>query len=182
MSKPADPPLPAQAPTTAFYAAETYRTEESVGLMMRKVITALARSIDHELAEADLTNAQWVPLYKLYTGCATTAAELARESHLDAGAMTRLLDRLEAKGLCARSRSDSDRRVIKIALTEAGKKAATDVPRALSNVQNQLLSGFSAEEFATLKGYLLRMLANAEAGTGGLPPLPQLPTGDMDAV
>ena len=45
---------------------------------------------------------QWLPLYKLHMGEATTVAELARECQLDTGAMTRLLDRLEAKGLCRR--------------------------------------------------------------------------------
>jgi len=160
-----------------FYAAESYRPEDSVGLMMRKILTALSRNIDLELARADLTNAQWVPLYKLHTGHASTAAELARECLLDAGAMTRMLDRLEAKGLCQRTRSASDRRVVNIALTPAGTKAAEGVPLALSKVQNDLLSGFGEQDFAVLKGYLQRMLANVQAA-----PMPDPFNGETDAV
>jgi DNA-binding MarR family transcriptional regulator len=89
-------------------------------------------------------------------------AELARESHLDAGAMTRLLDRMEAKDLCRRVRSEVDRRVVNIELTTAGQVAASGIPQVLSQVQNDYLSGFSAEEFQTLKLFLRRMLENAQ--------------------
>ena len=96
-------------------------------------------------------------------GRANTAAELARECNLDAGATTRLLDRLEAKGLCERKRSESDRRVVHIALTEAGTRAAEGIPAVLCEVQNTHLAGFSVEEFETLKGLLRRILDNARA-------------------
>jgi DNA-binding MarR family transcriptional regulator len=89
-------------------------------------------------------------------------AELARECQLDAGAMTRTLDRLEAKGLCRRERSDSDRRVVNINLTDAGRTAAAEIPHVLSRVQNANLSGFSTDEFETLKGYLRRILVNGQ--------------------
>ena len=89
-------------------------------------------------------------------------AELARECTLDAGAMTRTLDRLEAKGLCKRVRSETDRRVVNIELTPAGTQAASDLPEILSGVQNAHLAGFSAEEFQTLRDYLRRILNNAQ--------------------
>ena len=41
--------------------------------------------------------------------------------------MTRLLDRLESKGLCKRLRSTDDRRVVNVALTDEGQKAADKV-------------------------------------------------------
>jgi len=106
---------------------------------------------------------QWLPLYKLHIGAATTVAELARACELDAGAMTRLLDRLEAKGLCRRVRSLEDRRVVNIELTEEGRAAAKEVPHVLSRVQNEHLAGFTNEEWEQLKGYLRRILDNAQA-------------------
>jgi DNA-binding MarR family transcriptional regulator len=90
-------------------------------------------------------------------------AELARVCNLDAGAMTRLLDRLEAKGLCKRVRSETDRRVVNIELTAAGTQAASDIPEILSGVQNAHLVGFSADEFETLRSYLRRILNNAKS-------------------
>lgn len=57
-----------------------------------------------------------------------TVAELARWSQIDAGAMTRLLDRLEKKGLCTRVRSTEDRRVVVVELTPEGRAAMEHVP------------------------------------------------------
>jgi DNA-binding MarR family transcriptional regulator len=75
--------------------------------------------------------------------------------------MTRLLDRLEAKGLCKRVRSTEDRRVVNVELTAAGEEAADQIPKALSEVLNASLAGFSKTEWQAFKGYLRRMLENA---------------------
>ena len=131
----AQPPAAAKAKAIEFYNAKTYTPEESVGHMMRRIISSVAQEIERELEPSGLTNAQWVPLFKLATGKAATAAELARECELDAGAMTRLLDRLESKGLCQRERSSEDRRVVNLEMTPDGKEAAKVVPEVLSRVQ-----------------------------------------------
>ena len=146
-----------------FYRAENYRPEESVGYLMRTILNHVSQAIEAQLAPTGLTSAQWIPMFKLYTGHASTAAELARACSLDAGATTRMLDRMEAKGLCERKRSEADRRVVQLALTDAGNDAAAGIPAILSSVQNAYLAGFSQEEFATLKSMLRRIVDNAQA-------------------
>ena len=146
-----------------FYKEHNYEPHDSVGHMMRRIVTTVALDIERQLEASDLTNAQWVPLLKLYTGQASTVAELARECDLDAGAMTRLLDRIEAKGLCRRVRSEQDRRVVNLELTPAGTDAAKKIPAVLCRVQNAHLAGFTNPEWALLKDFLKRILANAQA-------------------
>jgi len=147
-----------------FYSGESYRSEESIGYLMRRIMTAVSQSVELHMCEpGSPTFPQWVPLHKLHMGQATTVAELARECQLDNGAMTRLLDRLEAKGLCRRVRSVADRRVVNIELTDEGRVAAEQVPYILSRVQNEHLAGFSAEEWELLKSFLRRILDNAQA-------------------
>jgi len=150
-------------PPADFYRAEGYLADESVGYMMKHVMASFVQSIDKELCPHGLTHVQWGPLFMMKKGRASTVAELARELETDPGAMTRLLDRLEAKGLCKRVRSTEDRRVVNLALTPAGEKAAAMVPEALSKVMNAHLAGFSKAEWQALKGYLRRMLENGEA-------------------
>lgn len=155
---------PDQPAVSAFYKADTYQAEESVGYLMRRILTAVSQSVEAQMCDpGSPTYPQWMPLHKLQMGKATTVAELARECQLDTGAMTRLLDRLEAKGLCRRVRSLADRRVVNIELTEEGSAAAKQVPHVLSRVQNETLAGFSHEEWEQLKGYLRRLLDNAQA-------------------
>ena len=145
-----------------FYSAENYLPESSVGYLMRRVMWAIAQEVNRQLGPSDLTNAQWEPLFKLFLGKVSTVAELARECHLDTGAMARMLDRLEAKGLCRRVRSVTDRRVVIIELTDVGRESAAGIPTILSRVQNAYLAGFSVHEFEMLKGYLSRILDNTQ--------------------
>ena len=123
--------MPGARRPARFYRADRYSADESVGYLMRRVLTGMAQATDIRLEPHGLTNAQWVPLFKLRLGAAVTVAELARECQADAGSMTRMLDRLEAKGLCRRVRSTEDRRVVNIELTAEGELAADKVPPAI---------------------------------------------------
>lgn len=151
----------AAAPT--FYKPDNYTPDESVGLLMRGIVSALSAGVDHAFESSGLTNAQWKPLFMLHMGRASTVAELARECQLDAGGMTRLLDRLEGKGLVRRVRSSEDRRVVNLELTDEGRAAARKIPAVLCGVQNAHLRGFTVEEWQLLKSMLRRILDNATA-------------------
>jgi DNA-binding MarR family transcriptional regulator len=146
-----------------FYSAAGYSADESVGYMMKRVLIGIAHAADKRLEPQGITHAQWGPLYMLRSGRASTVAELARELQTDPGSMTRLLDRLEAKGFCRRLRSTDDRRVVRIELTAEGQSAADLVPVELSQVMNEHLAGFSNDEWNLLKSFLQRMLDNAGA-------------------
>jgi DNA-binding MarR family transcriptional regulator len=166
-SQPASQQQPANLETplcglpAEFYCASDYDAGQSTGYLMRQIINSVSQQVARELEPRGLTNAQWVPMLKLYLGKASTVAELARECQLDAGSMTRLLDRLEAKGFCRRLRSIDDRRVVNLELTPEGREAAKEIPAVLSRVQNAHLAGFSVDEWQNLKGYLRRILETA---------------------
>lgn len=152
--------------TCGFYSAATYTAEHSVGYLMHRVVAELSHEIERQLKPSGLTNAQWAPLFMLFAGKASTVSNLARRCNLDAGAMTRLLDRLEAKGLCRKTRSESDRRMVNIELTDAGRIAASGIPLILSGIQNQILAGFTRSEFVELNGLLRRIIANHQSMSG----------------
>ena len=153
-------PVCARAP---FYNPTDLSPEDSVGYLMRKVLSSIRTQADGQLATHDLTYAQWLPLYKISRCKDTTVASLARDLENDPAAMTRALDRLETKGLVVRERSTTDRRVVQLALTAEGQKVAAQVPAVLSDVLNGHLSDFTRDEWQTLLGLLRRMLANGEA-------------------
>ena len=61
------------------------------------------------------------------------------------------------------ARSTSDRRVVHIELTPAGVAVAERVPHILCDVYNQVLVGFSPQEWAQLKTMLTRLTQTAQA-------------------
>ncbi len=146
-----------------FYRGDDFRVDESIGYLLRTLRIHMDRAIDGEMAAYDLTGVQWRPLLAIHFGLGDTAAELARVGCVDTGAMTRMLDRLEAKGLLRRSPCPDDARVIRIALTAEGQRLCRLIPYGLSRVLNSLLRGFTAAELETMKSMVRRMLANAEA-------------------
>ncbi|MBS93658.1 MAG: MarR family transcriptional regulator [Chromatiales bacterium] len=150
-----------------FYGSDsdTYDVNESVGYLIKLAHKQLMRNVDAQLQAYDLTAMQWVPLQIISTGRGDTVAGCAREAGIDNGAMTRMLDRLEGKGLVRRQRSNDDRRVVNIALTNAGKKIAREIPPVISNVLNRHLQGFSQHEFELIKDLLKRFLTNGELPT-----------------
>jgi DNA-binding MarR family transcriptional regulator len=132
----------------------------ALGLMLRKVLQSITWHADRRLAAHDLTHAQWAPLLKIYKGECTTVAALARDMDLDPGAVTRALDRLEAKGLVQRLRSCTDRRVVNLALTEQGTRVASLLPAVLGEVIGAHLAGFERADIDTLYDHLRRMVVN----------------------
>jgi DNA-binding MarR family transcriptional regulator len=161
-TRPPAAPVPLCGLPAEFYCATDYDAGQSTGALMRQILNSVSQQVTRELEPQGLTNAQWVPMLKIYLGKASTVAELARVCQLDAGSMTRLLDRLEAKGFCRRIRSSEDRRVVNIELTPEGREAAKEIPAVLSRVQNAHLAGFTVEEWQNLKGYLRRILETAQ--------------------
>lgn len=143
-----------------FYDGDNYEVDDSVGFLMRQIVGISSTMIDDRMAAYGLTDAQWKPLLMIQQGQCRTAAELARFTCSDAGAVTRLIDRVEAKGLIRRSRSQEDRRVINLELTEEGSHTAEVVPHVLSKVLNAMLAGFSEAEVRQFKTLLQRVLAN----------------------
>jgi DNA-binding MarR family transcriptional regulator len=146
-----------------FYDGSSYEVSQSVGHHLFNLIAMVRREVESRMAAHGLTDAQWKPLWMLKAGRATTAFELAREMDIDAGAVTRTVDRLESKGLVERARSASDRRVVHLRLTPEGEAVVAKVPHVLAAVNNDFLRGFSEDEWIQLRQLIERMAANGQA-------------------
>lgn len=155
-----DAPPPDQEGLIEFYSPDNYEPTQTVGYMMKDVHYSVTKMIDAEMHKHDLTAMQWRPLLIVFYGKATTAAGIAKQICMDTGATTRMLDRLEKKGLLVRTRCAHDRRVVNLALTDEGRRICESIPTDLCKVMNHHLKGFTQQEVDTLKSLLNRMLVN----------------------
>lgn len=156
--------IPAVRP--GYYSGENYVACESLGYLMKQVVAAVSGALEARMSEYGLTDAQWRPLLILSQEPAATATLLARSMNCDAGATTRMLDRLEDKGLLRRVRSADDRRVQQIELTAEGRKVAAIVPFVLADVLNAHLAELTKAEVDQLKSLLRRILATGRREAG----------------
>ena len=144
-----------------IYDIKTFRPSLGVGAFIGRARRITVEAIDKKLAPLDISHAQWIVVMLLGDGAATTAAELCKILIYDPGAMTRLLDRLEKKGVLRRARAEADRRTVRLELTAEGKRLYPRILEALVAVFNRLLRGFSKSEVGQLERLLKRMVANA---------------------
>ena len=153
-----------------IYDSATYQPRKGVGYLLSRVrvemLTALDRELeaDRRLAPLELSAAQFIIIANLAGAEGTmSASDLCKGISYDAGAMTRMLDRLESKGLIRRNRSAHDRRLTHLELTEEGRAAYPRMREISLTVANRFLRGFTKSEARQLEGLLTRMLENAQA-------------------
>ena len=151
-----------------IYESSSYQPRKSVGALLSRVrvemLTALDRELeaDKRLAPLELSAAQFIIIANLAAAPeALSASDLCKGISYDAGAMTRMLDRLESKGLIRRNRSPHDRRLMHLELTEEGRAAYPRMREISLTVANRFLRGFTRTEARQLEGFLTRMLENA---------------------
>ncbi|KUY81675.1 MarR family winged helix-turn-helix transcriptional regulator [Burkholderia cepacia] len=146
----------------------TYQMNDSVGYLMSRVKSVMTNLVTQRTQEElGITGTQASMLFMIAVGKCSTAAELAREYGIDASAVTRLLDRVEKRGLLSRIRSIEDRRVVRLELTDEGHALAERLPPIFRSVLDQVLDGFTPEEVGFLKSMLRRILSNYCETAGG---------------
>ena len=132
------------------YTPENFSLTQSVGFLLTKARNLITTEMDTALKDLDITGPQMGILLAMQRGLASTPFELSKMLSVDTGLMTRMLDKLETKGLLERSRSVDDRRVVNLELTKKGEAIAAEIPTIAPEVLNVRLKKFTKAEFDEL--------------------------------
>ncbi len=152
-----------------IYDSTSYQPRKSIGSLLSRVRVEMLAALDEELtrdrrlAPLELSAAQFIVIASLAGEERKSASDLCKGISYDAGAMTRMLDRLEGKGLIRRNRSPDDRRLVHLELTDEGRALYPRMRELSLGVANRFLRGFTKAEARQLEGFLTRILENAEA-------------------
>ncbi|MBX8494098.1 MarR family winged helix-turn-helix transcriptional regulator [Pseudomonas cichorii] len=133
-----------------------------IGLLVGRTNALKDRMLDKYLLPYDVTFSQFKVLIIISQFALDTPVELCRHLSLDSGSMTRMLDRLEQKGLIVRTRSAADRRQVHVALTEQGQKLSDLLPQIGADAMNDTFAALDKEEVATLERILTKVLVAAD--------------------
>jgi DNA-binding MarR family transcriptional regulator/N-acetylglutamate synthase-like GNAT family acetyltransferase len=106
--------------------------------------------LSESLLDSDYTLTEVRVLYEIAHQSGPTAADICRALGLDAGYVSRILLRLEGRGLVERSRSTTDKRQSVLALCDAGARVLADLDVRANEETSQLLDGFGDRERARL--------------------------------
>jgi DNA-binding MarR family transcriptional regulator len=151
------------------YTADKYRAKTSVGYLVKRANSLVVEGMEPALAEQGFTFTQWVVMMHLRDGLAPNAKDLCVQLRHDSGAVTRILDQLEARGLVVRERSLDDRREVKLRLTDAGHKMVESLIPTVVDKLNAMLSDFSSAEVAEMTRLLNKFIVGLNATIGNKP-------------
>ncbi|CAB3747563.1 MarR family winged helix-turn-helix transcriptional regulator [Paraburkholderia solisilvae] len=142
------------------YTKENFSLMDSVGFAINKARNLIIMEMDAALKEVDISSQQMGILLLLKQQTASTPFELSKTLGTDTGLMTRMLDKLEAKGLIVRSRDAQDRRVVNLTLTGSGRAVAARLPEIAPAVLNERLKKFTKTEVEELRRLLRKFVAD----------------------
>jgi DNA-binding MarR family transcriptional regulator len=154
-------------PRQQHFHDKTLSALGSPSYLVRRLLLAFAEHYEPLFAPADITYPQWTILMLLYGDMARTSADMARQMRHDAGAMTRLVDQLEKRGLLNRVRDTADRRVVNLVLTAEGRVLADSLKGRVVDFLNVALDDFSKDDLATWLKLTMRMIDLIEARPAG---------------
>src|SRR5580698_1735503 len=97
--------------------AEVPELDAHIGYRLRQVSNHVSQSFARKLAAEDVTAGEWVMLRMLYDKPPKPPSRVAEAMGFTRGAITKLADRLIAKGLVVREADARDKRAQTLALT-----------------------------------------------------------------
>jgi MarR family transcriptional regulator, organic hydroperoxide resistance regulator len=145
---------------------------DHLGYWLRRLSDEVHGRFERELAAHDVTVAQWTVLVTVHRGDASTTREVARYINIDAGAVSRLVDRLVAKGLMGREADPASRRSLLLVLTPAGRSL---VPRLVEIADRNEAHFFGALDPAQrdrLQGWIRALVDTPKSNPGQQQPPP----------
>ncbi len=130
--------------------------EEEAFLGLQRTASLLLQSLGRELKGHDLTPAQYNTL-RILRGAgpdALTCGEIGDRLVSPGPDVTRLLDRLEQRGLVTRLRDAEDRRIVRARITEQGLDLLATLDDPVGRMLGRLLGNLGEERLRTFVALL----------------------------
>jgi DNA-binding MarR family transcriptional regulator len=136
-------------------------TAEQLAISVREAIMRLNRRLRQARAVGDLTFSQLSALTSLQLAGALTPRELADTERVQPPTMTKIVGKLEERGLVARTPHPTDRRQVILAATEEGRAVYAQFEKARNEWLALQLAELTPEERDTLEraAQILRQVA-----------------------
>ncbi|PRY29490.1 DNA-binding MarR family transcriptional regulator [Pseudosporangium ferrugineum] len=123
---------------------------EQLAVSLRESITRLNRRVRQERPVGDLTFSQLSALTSLQLAGALTPRELADTERVQPPTMTKIVGKLEERGLVARTPHPTDRRQVILAATEQGRIVYAQFEKARNEWLAEQLAELTPDERDTL--------------------------------
>jgi DNA-binding MarR family transcriptional regulator len=143
--------------TTSINKEPAPKLENHLGYWLRRVSNAVSGSFSRALNEKQTSAAEWVLLSELHDRKQTSPGELAARLGLTRGAVSKIVDKLDAKGWVQTDAKEGDSRFRLLSLTRAGRRSLPVLAEIADQNDAHYFDCLSAREKSVLRGLLIKL-------------------------
>ena len=136
---------------------------DHLGYWLRKLSNAVSGSFAERLAVHDVSVPQWVVLRVLFDGDSLPLKEIVSRVEVDQGSLSRMVDRLIARGWVRRDADATDRRTVAISLTKEGRLLVPKLAAEADANEKAFFSGLSQREHTKFLRTIQTLLARNQS-------------------
>ena len=141
--------------TTSNVARSLSRLEIHLGYWLRRVSNRVSGEFARSLHMRQTSVAEWVLLRYLWERDQATPGELAEASTMTRGAISKIVDKLQAKGWVRSKINPEDNRGQLLSLTPAGRRSLPELAQIADQNDERFFACLDADE----RSALLRLLS-----------------------
>ncbi len=119
---------------------------DHLGYWLRKLSNAVSEAFAERLGTFDVSVPQWVVLRVLFDHDALPLKDVVAKVEVDQGSLSRMVDRLIARGWVQRDADSSDRRAVAISLTKQGRALVPKLAAEADKNEEAFFSGLPLSE------------------------------------
>lgn len=131
--------------------------ETHLGYWLRRVSNAVSGTFVRALQEKQTSVAEWVLLRELHERGEAAPGELADHLGLTRGAVSKIIDKLEAKDWVQTNAKDGDNRYRLLSITPAGQRCLPVLARIADRNDSAYFDRLSANEKVVLRKILIKL-------------------------
>jgi len=143
--------------TDAAARAAAYVLEDQVGFLLRCAHQRASEDFNAVMGRFGVTPTQFAALAKLDDLGSVSQNQLGRLTRMDPATISGVVGRLIARGLVQQSPDARDARLVRLALTAAGRSAVTEMKAVAADVSRRTLKPLAPGEAEALVKALARI-------------------------
>ncbi|MER6565525.1 MarR family transcriptional regulator [Streptomyces sp. NPDC001093] len=140
--------------------SNTSGLHDHLGYWLRRLSDEVHGRFEAELGRHDVTVSQWGVMVSVFHGHDTTKA-VAAHMDIDPGAVSRLVDRLAAKGLIRREPDPASRRSVRLVLTDRGQALVPELAEIADHNDAHYFGSLDAGQRRQLEEWIRRLVGAA---------------------
>lgn len=139
-----------------------FNYEDTLGYYVNRVVIRYKKELIARFKDYDITTEQWGILTRMKYSDGISQTQITAKTLKDLPTVTRILDKLQKKGLIIKEQDPKDSRATLIFLTDEAKELVIRLDKVAKEVENKATQSLETQDIEKIKTLLSIMVSNLE--------------------